>query len=79
MAHHKVICLKHRCFANIFKCDTPLHINVGDRVRIPPKNNINRWKEFIDWYNERAKNNHTDFSSGLKKLPIDKDKVLKFW
>lgn len=46
--HHKQLCLKHRMLD--CKCNSPLSIGIGYRDRIPPKDKINRWKEFINDY-----------------------------
>ncbi len=46
--HTKYLCLKHRQLD--CKCGSPLGLYIGYRTRIPQKDKINRWKEFVKDY-----------------------------
>lgn len=77
MSTQRQVCLKHRCLARNCKCGSPLAITIGYRTRIPPKNRIERWKQFIDYINGNIKANNEYRNDNYPLL--DKEKIVNSW
>ncbi len=59
------------------KCNSPLSFVGSYRIRIPAKNKLNRWKEFIDYLNGNIKINNEHFNRNSPL--IDKKKIMESW
>lgn len=71
------ICFKHRCLMDNCKCNSPYNTVISYRIRIPAKDKLNRWKEFIDYLNGNIKANNEFYK---RETPlIDKKKIVALW